>query len=90
MIVVWLLGIMDILTAVFIVLGNYHLASLRFFMTFIIYLLVKGIVFRGDLASFIDLAIAVYMILMIFFPITVVSFIAAIYLIQKGILSFFN
>jgi hypothetical protein len=87
MIVIKFLGLMDLLTGLFIILGNYHAVSARILLLFLIYLIIKGVLFRGDIASFIDLGIAVYMIILIFFPITIISFLAAIYLFQKGVFS---
>lgn len=87
--IVKLMGLMDILSGIGIILFNFELISLKFAFAIIIYLLIKGFAFRGDLASIGDFGIAIYMILMMFYPITFLSFIVAIYLFQKGIVSFF-
>jgi hypothetical protein len=84
MLLVRILGFMDFLTGVMILLYQYDVAGTRLFMSFIAYLLIKGIIFRLDFASFVDLVIAIYMIFMLFLPITVVTYIAAIYLFQKS------
>ncbi|MGV8163158.1 MAG: hypothetical protein ACP5N2_07545 [Candidatus Nanoarchaeia archaeon] len=88
MIVVRLLGFLDFLTGVMILLYHYDIAGTRIFVSFIMYLLIKGIVFRLDFASFIDITVAIYMIFMFFQPVTVITYIAAIYLFQKSITSF--
>ncbi|MGV8169084.1 MAG: hypothetical protein ACP5N3_03430 [Candidatus Nanoarchaeia archaeon] len=87
MLAVRVLGVLDFLTGVMILLFNYDLTPTRLFISFILYLLIKGIIFRMDFAGFIDIVVAVYMIFMIFQPVTIVSFIAAIYLFQKSIMS---
>lgn len=89
MIIVRALGIMDFLTGVVMLLYQYDVTGTRFLLSFIFYLLLKGIIFRGDFASFVDIVISVYMIFMIFAPITVLTYIAAIYLFQKSISSIF-
>ena len=86
--IVKILGILDVLTGISIILFNYDLLPVKIVFAVMIYLLVKGIAFRGDVASFIDLGIFVYMILMFISPLTIVSFIVAIYMFQKGIVSF--
>ena len=83
------MGLMDLLSGIVIVLFNFHLISIKFAFAIILYLLIKGIAFRWDLASIGDFGIAIYMLLMLFFPITFLSIIVAIYLFQKGIVSFF-
>jgi hypothetical protein len=90
MILIKLMGFLDLLTAGAIILFNYDILGLRLFISFILYLILKGIMFKGDIASMLDLGIASYMILMIFFPITILSWIAAIYILQKGIVSFLS
>ncbi|MFA6073568.1 MAG: hypothetical protein WC758_05625 [Candidatus Woesearchaeota archaeon] len=87
MLLVRILGFLDFLSGLMILLFQYDVIGTRLLMSFIAYLLIKGIVFRGDFASFIDTVIAIYMIFMIFLPITVLSYIAAIYLFQKSVTS---
>lgn len=89
MIIVRALGIMDFLAGVFLLLFQYDVVGSRIILSFIFYLLIKGIIFRGDFASFVDIVIAVYMIFMLFMPITVLTYIAAIYLFQKSFTSIF-
>ena len=84
------MGLMDVLTGIMILLFHYALIDTRLLASFILYLGVKAFMFKGDFASFLDAAVAVYMILMIFLPITLLSYIVAIYLFQKGFSSFFS
>jgi hypothetical protein len=87
MLLVRILGLMDLMTGVMLLLYQYDVAGTRLFLSFIFYLMLKGIIFRGDFASFVDLVIAIYMIFMIFLPITILTYIAAIYLFQKSLTS---
>ncbi len=87
MFIVRALGFMDLLTGIMILLYQYDVLPTRLFISFILYLLLKGIIFRLDFASFIDITVGVYMIFMIFHPITIMSYIAAIYLFQKSVTS---
>ena len=87
MLLVRILGFMDFLTGVMMLLYQYDVIGTRLLFSFIFYLLAKGIIFRMDFASFVDIVISVYMIFMIFLPITVVTYIAAIYLFQKSLTS---
>jgi hypothetical protein len=84
MLVVRILGFLDFLTGIMLLLYQYDVLGTRLFISFIMYLMIKGIVFRGDFASFVDIVIAVYMIFMIFMPVTILTYIAAIYLFQKS------
>lgn len=87
MILVKIMGIMDILSGLTIILFTYDLIGLKALLAFLVYLIVKGIAFRGDLASIGDFGISIYMIFMIFLPLPLISFIVALYLFQKGIFS---
>lgn len=87
MLLVRILGFMDSLTGVMMLLYQYDIIGTRLLFSFIFYLLAKGIIFRMDFASFVDIVISVYMIFMIFLPITVVTYIAAVYLFQKSLTS---
>ncbi len=82
------MGIMDILAGITLILYHYDLIALRFLLAFLLYLVIKSLVFIGDLASTIELGISIYFVIIIFFPITIFTYIAAIYLFQKGFTSF--
>ncbi len=90
MLLLKIMGLMDILAGITLILYHYELIPLRILIAFLLYLLIKSIVFIGDLASAIELGISIYFIIIIFFPITIFTFIATIYLFQKGITSFFS
>lgn len=80
-----IMSLLDIVTAIVMILYQYGSVNFRLLATFIAYLLVKFIMFRGDFASFLDLCIAIYMILMTFVGVPILTWIAAIYLIQKAL-----
>jgi hypothetical protein len=88
MVIVKVLGVMDFLTGVMILLFHYDIVSTRLFLSFILYLIIKGLMFRGNLASILDITVAVYMIIMIFLPLGFFTYLAAVYLFQKSISSF--
>jgi hypothetical protein len=81
------MGFLDILTGISLILFNFGLVSGRFMLSFVCYLLIKGLMFKGDVASFIDIIIAVYILFMFFNPITFITVIIMIYLFQKGLFS---
>ena len=83
-----LLGILDLVVVGIILLAS-HLPH-QFIFLGAMYLLLKGgfFAFMGDIASFIDAFIGIYMIVLSFgLSITVISVIAAIFLLQKAALS---
>ncbi len=87
MVFVKLMGALDLITGITIILFHYDLIGLRLFLTFTLYLLLKGFMFKGDLASMVDFAVGAYMLLMLILPITILTYICAIYLFQKSISS---
>jgi len=89
MILLKFLGLLDFLTAIILLLFQYDVASWRPFVALTLYLFAKSIMLKGGFASFLDFAIAFYMVIMLFHPFAWISWIAAIYLIQKSATSFF-
>lgn len=87
MFIIRLLGFLDLLTVVAIMLYTYDVIPGRFLISFIVYLLVKGFIFKGDFASIVDVVTAAYMFLMIFYTIPVLSWIFSLFLLQKAIIS---
>jgi hypothetical protein len=89
--IVKILGIIDLLTAIlFWLFGIFHIIppSVIVFLAFI--LLIKGLIFviSEHIASALDIAIAAVMFITVSFTIpNVFIFIAAILLIQKGVVS---
>lgn len=81
------LGVLDILAAAIIMLYTLELVTIRVLISFILYLIIKGLMFKGDFASLIDFLIALYMILMFFTSSFWISLFASLYLLQKGLSS---
>lgn len=87
--IVILLGLLDILSAVFLGMMFFHIIFKAVIILFGIALLIKGIIFIKSLASIIDLFAGMILIAGLFLAIPPFLFwIAAILLIQKGIFSF--
>lgn len=84
------LGTMDIIAGIVLLLSSYDLwAPWRLVFLFSIYLIIKGVAWRGSLPSFMDLCIGVYMIMSIFFASTMISWFAFAYLGIKALQSIF-
>jgi len=58
-------------------------------LIFASYLIIKGIAFKGDFASYVDMTIGLYMIIIPVFSPTFLTVIFLIYLGQKAFISFF-
>ena len=86
--IVKFMSLLDIITAIVMILYQYGSVNTRLLITFMAYLILKAFMFRGDFASFLDACIAIYMVFMIFLPISILTWIAAIYLIQKAMVGF--
>lgn len=85
--VVKLLGVMDLLSAVAVVLLHYDLLGWRIGFLFVAYLIVKGWLFREDINSIMDILCGIYMFVMLFGLTTFISWAVAIYLFQKAVFS---
>jgi hypothetical protein len=88
-----LFGILDLLAALVVILATLAIVPFRIVLGFAMYLLIKGIIFKGDFASFIDIVIAILLIIIYFVKSSspffiVLSVVIAIYLVQKGFFSF--
>ncbi len=83
-----LLGILDLIGGANFVLLIFGISIKPLIIALTIYLLLKSIVFIGDLASFLDTACAIILAASYFFMLPQLFYIAgAIILIQKGIFS---
>ena len=87
MIVLRVFGIMDLLTALAMVLGQHDIVGARLLMVFAAYISSKAFMFKGDFASLTDLLTGVYIIFMMLGLKTFIVYILAAYLVQKGIVS---
>jgi len=82
--IVKLMGVLDLFTALVIVLFQYKMIHNTLIVSLGLYLIMKAVIFFGDLFSFIDGVVGLYMIFMMVWPIEVLSFICVGYLAIKG------
>jgi len=92
MFIVKFFGVMDFFAALIIILETLGICPLRPALGFALYLFLKGMMFKGDLASTIDMFISL-LIILLFFTGTLGSFsiltiLAVMYLLQKAFFSF--
>ena len=85
--VVKLLGVMDLLSAVAVVLLHYDILGWRIGCLFVAYLIIKGWLFREDINSVMDILCGIYMFIMLFGLTTFISWVVALYLFQKAVFS---
>jgi len=88
----WLLkvfGALDVYSALVMLLVQFDVVSWRLILTSSAWLIFKSFLFKGDLASMVDLGIGVYHIIMIFLPIPLLTYVLAAHLLIKGAMSFF-
>jgi hypothetical protein len=84
-----LLGALDIFTALAIIFFQFNITPSQMIFSLSFYLLIKFIIFFGDMMSIIDGIIGMYMLIMLVLNIATVSWIFSVYLIIKGIWSMF-
>lgn len=73
--------------AVMLFLAPAHLAPLRLLLGGGLYLIAKGVAFKGDVLSAIDVGIGIFAILAVVLPIKFLCIIAGVYLFLKGFYS---
>lgn len=71
-------------SAIVMLLVQFDVSPWRIVLTASAWLIFKGFLFRGDIASMIDMGIGFYHILMVILPIPFLTYILAAYLIIKG------
>ncbi|MFC1723882.1 hypothetical protein ACFL0V_07110 [Nanoarchaeota archaeon] len=83
-----ILGILDMLTMIVVILMHYDIfIGWRIGFLFAGYLILKGILFRGDFASIVDIVCGAWMIVMIFGVSIFVTWIVVVWLFQKAVFS---
>jgi len=91
MIFVKFLGTMDFLSAIALIFSALRICPLRIALGFALYLFFKGIVFKDDPASLIDMGIGVLLIIVYFIGpwgiFGALTFGGVLYLLQKTIFS---
>jgi hypothetical protein len=83
-----LMGCADVITAINLLLLQWGLYDWHIGIFFLAYLLFKGIYFFGDVASFLDILIACYMLLLFTGFTSVITYGVMAYLCQKAYFSF--
>jgi hypothetical protein len=84
-----IMPLLDLLATISMLLLHHNMAGWRLVFPFAMYLILKGVAFR-DVASIIDFVIGLYILGIIAFGFhTFIVYIAAAYLIQKAVFSFF-
>ena len=82
--------ILDVSATIAMLLLHFDILPSRPVFPLAIYLIIKGIAFRTDVASIVDFVIGLYIIGMILFGFhTFLVYIFAAFLIQKAVFSFF-
>ncbi|MFW5852515.1 MAG: hypothetical protein ACOCUR_00635 [Nanoarchaeota archaeon] len=87
MIFIKILGMMDIVTALIFVGYHYEILSLKIAVYAMVYIITKFMIFPKDIASVIDILSSLLIIFMMFGVKTNLVWIAAIYFLQKGLVS---
>ena len=87
MIIIKVFGFLDFLIALLLFLTPDNLAPQRLLIGGALFLIAKGIIYKGDFLSTLDLVIGSYCILALFHPILFLSFLAGAYLFVKGFYS---
>jgi hypothetical protein len=83
-----LMGIMDLLSAVAVIMLHYDFfITWRIGLIFAAYLILKGWLFRSDIASLLDLLCGIYLFIMLLGFTTFLSWVVAVYLFQKAVFS---
>ncbi len=82
------LGFFDIITIIIMILLSNELVSWKTGMIFAGYMILKGLVFKGDFASTIDLTAGIYIIIMPLFAPKLLTILFILYLSQKALVSF--
>jgi hypothetical protein len=88
MFLLWFFGLMDLSTILFLLGTFYDIVGWRLGFAHLSYLVFKGFYFWGDMASMIDLCIAILFFLMLFgFRSELLLWVSALYLLQKSVFS---
>lgn len=87
----FILGILDVLVAI-ILLVSYLVIFDKLLIVAAFYLIIKGALFWKSWASWIDIIIGLFIFTLVFFNwhIFWILFIAALYLLQKGVITLFS
>ena len=89
MLLVRLMGLLDLVACVLILLYQLNVIGYFTLFPFVLYLLIKGWMFRSDLASLVDIGIGIYLLLIWFFSPWIITILVILYLLQKAVMSLF-
>lgn len=82
-----LMGLMDLLTVTTLLLFKYGIIQQKFLIVAVAYLIIKGVIFFRDIASIVDVGVAVIFILALFGIYNVLTWIAVLWVLQKAVFS---
>ncbi|MDP2908827.1 MAG: hypothetical protein Q8N77_03395 [Nanoarchaeota archaeon] len=82
-----LMGLMDLLTVTTLLLFKYGIIQQKFLIVAVAYLIIKGVIFFRDIASIVDVGVAVVFILAMFGIYNVLTWIAVLWVLQKAVFS---
>lgn len=78
---------MDLVLAASLILFKYGFIGQTILLVFIVYLIVKGLIFFRDVTSIIDLASAIIFIFVLFGTFNILTWIALLWILQKAVFS---
>lgn len=81
------MGLMDLLTVTTLLLFKYGIIQQKFLIIAVAYLIIKGVIFFRDIASIVDMGVAVVFILALFGIYNVLTWIAVLWVLQKAVFS---
>ncbi|MBI2663111.1 hypothetical protein HYX15_01110 [Candidatus Woesearchaeota archaeon] len=88
---IYIFGIMDLISAVLLILFRFDIYTsniTNLAWIFGLYLIIKGVIFIKSLTSLIDIASGALLILAIFGTVNILTWLAALWLLQKGVFTF--
>ncbi len=86
--IIKLLGFFDLLTALTLFLLHHELLGWKIALVAFSYLMIKAVVFFGDIMSILDGVTGIYIIVLLLGFHTFLTYIFIIYLVQKAVFSF--
>ncbi|MBT3405686.1 hypothetical protein HN419_00805 [Candidatus Woesearchaeota archaeon] len=81
------MGLFDLLAAALILMAHYGIFTWRPLFAAAAWLFLKAYIYKGDFASIIDFFCGIYIIMLMFGLHSILTFIFAVYLIQKALVS---
>lgn len=87
MILVFILGLFDVIAGILILLEYFNLIGFNLLVFPIVYLIIKYFLFPESLISYFELLIAIYLLFVLLGLKMFIAIIAGVFLIEKGIQS---